>query len=131
MTVSVRIVGVNRVRNNLRSMIANHKQIFDPVIAEYSKDLQRALSRKRYPPKLANQKYVRTGRLGVSYSAKKVSPAVWSIRNSAPYAAWVVDEKRQAGIHQGRWFTIQSEERKLRPELTRALTRRAEKHFDN
>lgn len=129
--ISLKIVGARRVRNNLRSMIANHKKIFDPVISEHAKELQRILTRKRYPPKRANQKYVRTGRLGSSFSARKISPAVWSVNNSASYAAYVVDENQQAGIHKGRWYTIQSEERKLRPQLTRNLTRRAEQHFDN
>jgi hypothetical protein len=132
--ISMKVTGVNRVRNNLRRFVSDHKKIFDPVISDHVKGLQRLLSRKKAPAKLPRQKYIRTGRLQSSFSARKISPAVWTIRNSAPYATWVVKERvgnvGQAAIHQGRWFTIEEEERKLRPQLTRNLTKRAVEYFD-
>lgn len=107
----------NRVANRYRSLVAKSDAVLEPIVESYIKDLRAELSRKRYPPKLAGQRYVRTGRLGSSYSARRVGKSSWSVMNSAPYSQYVVDEKRQAGIHQGRWYTMQEIEREKRPEL--------------
>ena len=127
--ISLKVVGATRVANKLRSLVSQNDKIFGPVIEDYAKNLRKTLRTKKYPPKIAGQKYVRTGRLGSSYSARKVKPLIWEIGNSAKYAKYVVNEGTQAGIHAGRWYTIQSVERKMRPELTRNLVKRTEKHF--
>lgn len=129
--IAFKIVGAVRVRNNLRTMLSQNKQIFDDVIRDHTKKLQRTLSRKKAPPKRPNQTYKRTGKSQSSFSAKKIGPAVHAIQNSVDHAKYLFDEDNQAWMHQGRWFTIQEEERKLRPELTKALTKRAEEHFAN
>lgn len=74
------------------------------------RELRADLKRKPYPPKLPNQRYVRTGKLANSYSARRERRNLYSVRNSAPYASYVVNEGTQADIHRedGRWWTVQS-----------------------
>ena len=69
---------------------------------------------KVYPPKLPNQRYIRTGWLGRSWRIASARAAgAWTLANNArqprataSYSKWVVGNARgaqQAGIHRNRW----------------------------
>lgn len=75
-----------------------------------------------YPPNPVSSKYIRTGMLGKSLGSSpaggKVSrPSVYSIRSNdtqtlgefgtqLSYAKYVIDPDRQAYMHRGRWWTM-------------------------
>ena len=70
-----------------------------------------------YPPERPGQRYVRTGRLGMSWTWKVRRTAegvVGELTSSPPggfgsswYARWVMDRNFQAWMHLGRWQTVQ------------------------
>lgn len=72
---------------------------------------------QHYPPELGNQRYRRTGRLGMSwtFTARRTAEGVIGELSSRPasglgrpwYARWVMDRNFQAQIHRGRWQTVQ------------------------
>jgi multimeric flavodoxin WrbA len=70
-----------------------------------------------YPPKPETSKYRRTGTLGRSLGAEGAKPTVYSIKGSGAnmsgtfgtnlsYAKYVIDPERQAYMHKGRWWTM-------------------------
>jgi hypothetical protein len=70
-----------------------------------------------YPPKPEASKYRRTGTLGRSLGAEGAKPTVYSIKGSGAnmagtfgtnlsYAQYVIDPERQAYMHKGRWWTM-------------------------
>ena len=114
--ISFEIRGYDRVRNNLRAIMAAHPQDVDNVMMQWAEDTRMFLKRTRYPSKPANSRYTRTGRLASSWRKDRVKPGVWAITNDARgprgqfYARYVVGEKngpknqRQAWMHKGRWW---------------------------
>lgn len=129
--LTLKVQGINRVANKFRRLASQNKEILDPTVKGYVVSVRKHLDRKKYPPKLLNQKYVRSGLLGSSYSTRKIRASFHVIRNSRKGAKYVIDESNQAEIHQGRWYTIQGEERKLRPQLTEALTEDIQDYVSN
>lgn len=88
---------------------------------------------RTYPPELPGQRYVRTYRLRESWkrgAVQRLGRALRVVvRSEIGYARWVVGDRTQAPIHQGRWRT-QSElrasiEPRIRARLARALKRMA------
>lgn len=129
---SVRVVGFNRVRNNLRRLVNFHPDVTTPVMKEWGQETRKTLKGTRYPPKRPGQKYVRTGRLASSWRAEVNRGAV-SIFNTAKqprqarlYAGYVVGDD-QAWMHKGRWWQARDIIQKQIPKLTDALTRTLEK----
>ena len=129
--IGIKVVGAQRVGNRYRTAVSQNQQIVEPEVRYYVKSLQKELSRKKYPPKPLGSKYIRTGRLGSRFSAKKIGKSSWGLFNSAPYAAYVIDQNKQAGIHQGRWYTIQEIEQKRRAELTAAIVEKFTDHVSD
>lgn len=62
-----------------------------------------------YPPPPANSKYKRTYDLKNSWQTIVIlsGATLGKLTSNIPYGPYVVDEEYQAGIHQGRWQTIQ------------------------
>ena len=64
-----------------------------------------------YPSPPPASRYVRTGTLGRSITTKVTSlsgnEVAGFIGTNTPYAPYVIDEKRQARTHRGRWWTLQ------------------------
>ena len=64
-----------------------------------------------YPPIPPGSRYKRTGRLGKSFkvSVDAIGTQVVGHIQSrgVVYAPYVIDEKRQAWMHKGRWWTLQ------------------------
>jgi hypothetical protein len=76
----------------------------DKVLAEewrgFLVPLQREL--RTYPPRLPNQKYIRTFNLKRNWQYTVYSPRHAELNNLAAYAGWV-EGVEQAAVHQGRW----------------------------
>ena len=94
------IRGYDRVRNNLRAVIAAHPKDVNEVMRQWAEDTRMFLKRTRYPAKPANSRYVRTGKLASSWRKQQVKPGVWSFYNDATgpksgkfYARYVVGKK--------------------------------------
>jgi len=112
MPVYVRTKVTARTRNKLGKLIKGISLATEKIAREELNDDSDAIIRvmQRYPAKLPNQVYIRTGLLGRSWKKKKVK-AGFEISNNAarkgrPYAKYVVGDKmgnQQASIHQGRW----------------------------
>lgn len=63
-----------------------------------------------YPPPPAGSSYRRTGTLGrsITTEVKAIGTRqVGSIGTNVVYAPYVIDKERQAGMHVGRWWTLQ------------------------
>ncbi len=93
---------------------------FSKLTDEFPKEVERTTERAAkdlksmippYPPKRPRQAYVRTGKLGRSFGVEvkpfgtRVEAHIFS--KGVPYAPFVVDEKRQAWMHVGRWWSLQ------------------------
>ena len=87
-----------------------------------------------YPSPPAGSRYQRTGTLGRSLTGLQGSAPMALSRvephgsvvegyygTNVTYGPFVVDEKRQAKVHQGRWFTLQGVVQKARPGIVRIL----------
>jgi len=116
--IQKKVVGYNRVKNKLRGLVASNPPPANKIIRRWLKKLRARLKKEKYPPKLPNQKYVRTGNLANRWAA-----TANTIGNTAPYARWVVNEGTQAAIHAGRWWTMQEIFERYRPELVAEITR--------
>ena len=120
----VDINSYNRVANKLRRVASDGAEWLDDEVGSFAKKQRRALKGKPYPAKRPNQKYVRTGRLANSWSAKKRAAAQWTIQNSASYSGFVVGKTKQAWMHKDRWWIFEDEMAAAMPELTKELTAR-------
>ncbi len=83
---------------------------------------------KMYPPKLANQKYIRTYRLRSNWIRKRLEISGNTVRqtvsNKTPYARWVQLEGSQNKFHKDRWYTtLQILEGNKKPIVDYALGR--------
>jgi hypothetical protein len=87
-----------------------------------------------YPSKPARSKYVRTGTLGRSLGSSQAGgrsgaqPTVYSIQGQGAkmkgrfgtdlsYAKYVIDPKRQAYMHKGRWWTMEHVKKGALPKI--------------
>lgn len=73
-----------------------------------------------YPPPPPNSPYRRTGELGRSiYGEVRTlnSGPVGVIGTNLKYAPYVIDQKNQAWMHKGRWWTIQGKIKQYRTEI--------------
>lgn len=100
-----------RGADELRAKLQAAGKAIAPTFGAAMKDAT-ALLRKEarvYPPKLPNQKYVRTFRLRRGWKVQKADHTGGEVVNvDVPYNIYVQGEGRQAGIHQGRWSTEKS-----------------------
>jgi len=104
--VSIQIKGIKP----LQAKLARVGKSIEPAIEQVAEVVRTKLDDKRYAPKRPGQRYVRTGRLGRSWSGvEKVRKLVYRIRNFAKspkgvfYTSFVIGE-RQAFMHRGRWW---------------------------
>jgi len=122
--VSVEMKGINRVKNQLRTLAALHPEITDPIIAAHAKKERARLKSKPYPPRLPNQKYVRTGLLANKFAHRKLGPGKHSVANTRPNGIYVIKKGWQnRQYHLGRWWTIEDALDENMPELTKNLTK--------
>ena len=78
-----------------------------------------------YPPPPAGSKYKRTGKLGRGITAEvvtiasNISAILSATTDAVPYAPYVIDERHQAWMHRGRWWTLQAVARRQIPTIIR------------
>ncbi len=68
---------------------------------------QELAGRDKYPPERPGQRYVRTGRLGDSWTKRQYGRYHVTFSNKTPYAQYVVGDsegRKQAWMHAGRWW---------------------------
>ncbi len=133
LSIDFEIRGANRVRNQLRAAASFHAKDTDPIIGKHTKMMSAFFRAKQYPPRLPNQKYVRTYRLRRHFRAQRIKVGAWKIINRARgkrgklYAHWVVKKGLQnETYHLGRWWTVEDESKKEMPKLTKNLSIRLE-----
>jgi hypothetical protein len=123
--------GYNRVRNQLRTLATAHPEITDKVMERHIKTQAANLRTKAYPPRLPNQKYIRTGKLGGAFRAQRRGRGSWAVINRTSYAVYVIKKGYQnRQYHAGRWWTIEDEMNRSMPELTRKLSTALEQELD-
>lgn len=125
MSFNLKITGATRVANRLRTAAAKMPRTVDAVVKPWGQQMRATLKATKYPRKRPNQKYIRTGKLGNSWSSRSTRPGQIAIRNSAPYAIYVIGDqygKRQAWMHAGRWWIARSIIDEHAPELVTKLT---------
>lgn len=121
--VSVTFTGLNRVRNQLRAAASFYKQEADPLIGKHAKSESARMRDKAYPPRLPNQKYIRTYELKRKYRAQHKGAGVWAVINRRKGAVWVIKKGMQnRKYHAGRWYTLEDELNKNVPKLTKNLS---------
>jgi hypothetical protein len=140
--------GTNRVANVLRKFASQFPEIVDKPMGAWAQRSRGVLKSTPYPKKnterwrgrWASDKqrryvmaairrgdirvpYQRTGGLANRWSAARIKPGLWTIKNSAPYAIWVVSQDDQHKIfHKGRWWIAYNELGKLTIHLVRDIS---------
>ena len=111
--ITINIRGYDDAVRRLGIVRSAYEKDVTNIMTVWAEDTAQQLRNKRYPPELANQKYVRTGLLGRSWKGKRVKMTTVVISNNANsgrsqfYARYVVGDDRgvnQAQIHKGRWW---------------------------
>lgn len=104
---SVEIRGMAELRRKLEELDQAIEQMADPT-----SDALELLSKRMqfYPPPPPNSTYDRTGALRNSWQENLImsSTVLGIVYNNIDYGPYVQDAENQAGIHQGRWDTVQS-----------------------
>jgi hypothetical protein len=121
--VEIEVKGLNRVRNNLRRLIALNREIVEPEMRIWAQAVRKLLKGKPYPS--GRGSYVRTGRLANSWAAEPHGQGTWAIVNKAEYSGWVVGDN-QVWFHEGRWWQARPTIEGEIPRLTQALTSKIE-----
>lgn len=122
----------NRVRNQLRALVAAKREIVDPILWKWIQATRMVLVKKPYPPKPIDSKYIRTGHLKRRFAGVRISEAYHQIVNRAAYASYVIgNDDQQAYMHKpgykmrkGWWQmedVITEETPKLRANIERGL----------
>lgn len=118
----VTLYGFNRVANQLRALASAHAKTLDPILREHAQSERRRLKATPYPPKLPNQRYVRTGKLANSYAVERQAVGRYSVTNNRKGSVWVIRRGFQnRRYHLGRWYTIEDVIEQRTGALTRAL----------
>ncbi len=89
------------------------------------------LRQKKYPPRLPDQKYIRTGLLGRSFHDFRRGKTIFGVYNDTPYGKWVIWKGMQAPIHAGRWWTfqqtVQTDAKRLMRQLNKLIGKQVDK----
>lgn len=106
MPVEIQIEGTAALRRILERLEVLPDGL-EPAVDEANQLLLEEL--RDYPPKLPNQRYVRTFRLRDSWQPSRImrEGTLGRVWGDIAYNQWVMDERFQAAIHQGRWQTVQ------------------------
>ena len=119
---------VDYVSRQLQIIGEFDKRELPSIMADTRKDLHNAVG--KYAPPLANQRYIRTGTYGDSvFSEQETVPngimitagSRGAIQNGRRYDQFLKDARNQAGIHAGRWTTLQEDADATMPKLERRL----------
>lgn len=109
MDVSVKITGLERLKPYLREL-GNLDGGLNAPTRDALVMLQSRL--REYPPPPAGSRYIRTYNLRHSWITELLRQPNGVLGQVAsfgvPYNRYVMDDTRQAPVHQGRWHTVQS-----------------------
>ena len=146
-SLSYELKGWNRVRNGLRRLASDYREVTDDTIGDFAKGKRIAFKAHPYPPqsrkpqpfKTAKQRrwffyalkaglitvpYSRTGTLANSWRAVQTGWSHWLIENSAAHAALTIGKSgEQAKYHQGNWWQAGDIFQSDVPDLTKQLTK--------
>lgn len=122
---TVTVQGAAELQAKLRAAGIKLNPIFGKAMKEATALLKKEA--RIYPPKLPNQKYVRTFKLRRGWKVTKAEADGGEVANvDVPYNIYVQGD-RQAAIHQGRWSTDKSlataNEEKIIEIFNRAVTK--------
>ena len=134
--IDVDIKGLDRAVNKLKNMP-------DRLQKNMNKAMELSLLRlweavRPYPPKPTNSKYRRTGTLGRSLGSSQSGgktggkPTVYSVTGTGrstkgtfgtnlSYAKYVIDPQKQAYMHSGRWWTMDSIKKDALPKIKKVF----------
>ena len=106
-TIEIELKGLSGVQKAIDNL-ADVSEWGTGVMVQWGQIEQARLKAKKYPPKRPGQKYIRTGRLGRSWSSRGTGNLEVTIRNRAAfkgrfYAPYVVGDN-QSWMHVGRWW---------------------------
>ncbi len=115
--IKLHIEGLDKLLQKFANMPKVLDQLTQKTMEASLQELQQNVP--EYPPPPVNTKYKRTTILGKSLGADGGKPTVYSITGSGvnkvgvfgtnlSYAKYVIDEKRQAYMHVGRWWTMKT-----------------------
>ncbi len=136
MSISYKIQGTNRVRNQLRTAAAMYPEISDPIIGKHAKSEQKRLRNKEYPSYLPHFTHTRKrffGGIAGSFSARRLALGKWTVKNSRPYAGYVIGKKGVQLTHKSfrRWWRMDEVLQSDIPTLTKSLSIELEKRMNN
>ena len=116
--IEIQISGVESLLAKLTSAQGNSK-----LRAPMDKSVKLLEQRmKKYPPQRAGSHYVRTRRLGPSWTteiAENANGLVGKVGNNTEYGPFVQSQQFQARIHRGRWQTDAQVMESERPTIER------------
>ena len=124
------IRGNDEIVAQLRAAASKSPRQMDDALYRWAQGVRGKLKSTPYPPKRANQRYVRTGRLASSWRAERQGQGKVLIANSATYSGYVVGggpRNRQAWMHVGRWWKGYDVIAENRPELRAAVIKELDK----
>jgi len=124
------IRGNDEIVAQLRAAASKSPRQMDDALYRWAQGVRGKLKSTPYPPKRANQRYVRTGRLASSWRAERLGNGRVLIANSAPYSGYVVGggaRNRQAWMHSGRWWRGQDVIIENLPELGHNIVKELDK----
>ena len=124
------IIGNDELIAKLRNAETKAPRVMDDATYRWRQSVPAKLKSTPYPPKRANQRYVRTGRLASSWRAERLGNGRVLIANSAPYSGYVVGggaRNRQAWMHSGRWWRGQDVIIENLPELGHNIVKELDK----
>ncbi len=124
------IRGNDEIVAQLRAAASKSPRQMDDALYRWAQGVRGKLKSTPYPPKRANQRYVRTGRLASSWRAERQGQGKVLIANSATYSGYVVGggaRNRQAWMHSGRWWRGQDVIIENLPELGHNIVKELDK----
>ena len=102
-------LAINRVVDFVESIPEEAQDIASQELFAYVDEVATERRGRAYPPKLENQKYIRTFAMQAGYDAEKVSDTLVYYVQKVDRRRYVVDREYQAAIHQGRHQTMQED----------------------
>jgi hypothetical protein len=107
--ITIGVEGVKTVRKGLENLSADIPKVSIERVGDSADNIIAVM--QKYPRKLPNQRYVRTGELGRKTTKKKVTNMGYAVQvdpvyKGKHYGKYVVGNaygEEQAGIHAGRW----------------------------
>jgi len=134
--VTYEIRGTNRVKNQLRFLMAMYPSEVDPVIKQHAKQEASQLRKTPYPSYLPHFTHTRKkffGGIAGSFGMIQKKVGVYGVKNSQKHSPFVIGRPFQKRQHPSflRWWVMADEVQSRMPLLTMKLTEFAEKKLNS